>query len=141
MRVKRLTGVAVRPGEARICPGCRPAIAEFAARLDVIDATVSAMLAKPPHTCPADIAYEGLLRVIWNVIGAGSFCGRDVFSRVRVARDAELRAVLQEANAATPRELGWLLRHLEGRTLGEFSVRRVDECRAGLIWRVSRVSS
>lgn len=78
-----------------------------------------------------------LLREIAAAIGERLFTSAELAAHAELPEAAALHAgILTAVGSASPRRIGkWLSRH-EGRNLGGLAVHRIDDERAGLVWKV-----
>jgi len=81
-----------------------------------------------------------LLSKIHDAVGERGFTGAELIDFCEVASATALLTAIVAACGTNPRRLGRLFRRIEGQAVGGFVVRRVDDSRAGLVWRVARVS-
>ena len=112
----------------------RAAIARLEARLAIIEARLART------TGMRDEADREFLLAIAET-GAGAWWTCKELQRHKRAFP-RLRAALRNADAETPRRLGWLCSRLEGCDVGGLTVERGRDSRDGLRWRarVLRVS-
>lgn len=87
---------------------------------------------------PRDDCDRLLLSAIAESTAGRAFSARELFHHARV--DPALHEALHSADVDNPRQLGRLLRRLEGAALAEgLALARVGLDREGIIWKVSRV--
>ena len=113
----------------------------LAARVDALErdqealrATVNALVAQRAPG-PRDHADVALVAVLTTSTRGLSFTTAAVW-RHRVVDEA-LAAALRHADIDSPKQLGRLLRRLEGRAVDGIRIARVGADREGIIWRAS----
>jgi len=86
---------------------------------------------------PRDAADERLLIAIAAAAGSLPFTSRQVFAHARTV--PALAAAVQDADIGSVRELGKLLRRVEGVCIDGLRLERDDVVRGGILWRIVRV--
>jgi hypothetical protein len=112
---------------------------DVGARLDALEKKLDAALALLGRVAgvygPRDHADVAIVPHLARVFGARPFTSKLVLRHARV--DADLRGALQSADVETARQLGWVLRAVQGIDVADFRVDRVRVSTAGHTWRVS----
>ncbi len=82
-----------------------------------------------------DAADAAVVPGLARAFGSARFNAKATIARARI--DPDLAHVLANADITTPRELGWLLRRVQGRDFAGFTVAIVHTSSKGHWWRVS----
>ena len=101
--------------------------------LRALGAKVDALAARFPPG-PRDQADVRLLTRIAATAGGLAFTAAALFRR-RAAGDVTLAEALAACDVTSPKQLGKLLRRLEGRDVGGVVLERLDVGREGVVWR------
>lgn len=130
-----------RQAPASASPAGRPGQPDTqAVQLQILDElrAIRALLERRQPT-GLDEAATRLLEAIWIAVGGLVFGSRSLFvhaamptPEARQLRDAIITAV----GGLNAKRFGKLLKRLDGRTLGVYSVNRVGEDREGVIWQI-----
>ena len=81
-----------------------------------------------------------LLSKIHDAVGERGFTGAELIDYAEVSNATALLHAIVAACGTNPRRLGRLFRRIEGKEIAGLVVRRVDDSRAGIVWKVARVS-
>ena len=81
-----------------------------------------------------DEADRALVPAMATSFGSVTFGSRELVAHTRV--DPKLREAFEATDAVTPREVGKLLRRLEGQAVGHLRLERCGQDRDGLRWCV-----